>query len=275
MDMTTLLQSVCREDEYHFSLLIEGGTQTADVFTALHAQHKSEMFPLYIHPQLYQAKDYGPWLLNIKHKEKFGEYISKTPGVVGVIVSTRSSSALAIQLANGCSIIRPDGTTALVRFHAHHVLSILALQNEQEWHALLFNGITQWWVPAKEGWQPIEIPASTNENPSVHKVRLSEEVWQQIADKPEVSSLLREWQKMPMSQHFTPCIQREMVIKALKKAKEAGVATPLDQKVYALYYLNGGRAKLESDSLRVAVPNIVNGTLTLADVLVNLANTQY
>lgn len=275
MDMTTLLHSVCREDEYHFSLLIEGGTQTADVFAALRAQHKSEMFPLYIHPQLYQAKDYGPWLLDIKHKEKFGEYISKTPGVVGVIMSTRSPSALAIQLANGCSIITPDGTTALVRFHAHHVLSILALQNEQEWHALLFNGITQWWVPAKGGWQPIEIPASTIENPSDHKVRLSDEVWQQIADKPEVSSLLREWQKMPMSQHFTPCIQREMVIKALRKAVEAGVATPLDQKVYALYYLNGGRAKLESDSLRVAVPNIVNGTLTLADVLVNLANTQY
>lgn len=275
MDMTTLLQSVCREDEYRFSLLIEGGTQTADLFAALRAQHKSEMFPLYIHPQLYQAKDYGPWLLDIKHKEKFGEYISKTPGIVGVIVSTRSSSALAIQLANGCSIITPDGTTALVRFHAHHVLSILALQNEQEWHALLFNGITQWWVPAKEGWQPIEIPASTIENPSDHKVRLSEEVWQQIADKPEVSSVLREWQKMPMSQHFTPCIQRDMVIKALRKAVEAGVATPLDQKVYALYYLNGGRAKLESDSLRVAVPNIVNGTLTLADVLINLANTQY
>lgn len=275
MDMTTLLQSVCREDEYHFSLLIEGGTQTADVFAVLRAQHKSEMFPLYIHPQLYQAKDYGPWLLDIKHKEKFGEYISKTPGIVGVIVSTRSSSALAIQLANGCSIITPDGTTALVRFHAHHVLSTLALQNEQEWHALLFNGITQWWVPAKEGWQPIEIPASTIENPSDHKVRLSEEVWQQIADKREVSSVLREWQKMPMSQHFTPCIQRDMVIKALRKAVEAGVATPLNQKVYALYYLNGGRAKLESDSLRVAVPNIVNGTLTLADVLVNLANTQY
>ncbi|MCX0501604.1 DUF4123 domain-containing protein [Erwinia billingiae] len=275
MDTTTLLQSVCAENEYHLSLLIEGGTQTADVFAALRAQHKYEMFPLYIHPQLYEARNYGPWLLDIKHKEKFGEYISKTPGVVGVIMSTRLPSALAVQLANGCSIITPDGTTALVRFHAHHVLSILALQNEQEWHALLFNGITQWWVPAKGAWQPIEIPASTIENPSDSKVKLSDEVWQQIADKPEVSSVLREWQKMPMSQHFTPCIQRDMVIKALKKAKEAGVATPLDQKVYALYYLNGGRAKLESDSMRVAVPNIVNGTLTLADVLVNLANTQY
>jgi hypothetical protein len=61
----------------------------------------------------------------------------------------------------------------------------------------------------------------------------------------------------------------------LNKSKELGSLSPADQKLYVLYYLNGGRQELESDALKAALPKVLNGTLSLADVLVNLADTQY
>lgn len=100
-------------------------------------------------------------------------------------------------------------------------------------------------------------------------MRLNDEIWQQIADKLEVSSVLTQWQKMPMSQHFTPCVQRDMVIKALGKAKIAGITTPLDQKIYALYYLNGGKKSLESEEMQGALLRVSQGKISLADVLLS------
>ncbi|MEN5018004.1 DUF4123 domain-containing protein [Erwinia sp. Eh17-17] len=267
MDSSTLLQSVAAAGEYRLSLLFEGGAQTPEAFAVFKELHSSEMYSLYRHPQLTEAQNYGPWLLNVKHKDQLGEYIVKTPGTLGVIVSTRSPDALAIQLASGCSIITPDGTTALVRFYAHHVISVLAQQNEQDWHTLLFHGITQWWVPEEDGWQSIDIAQSTAENPRDHAVRLNDEIWQKIADKLEVRSVLTQWQKMPVSQHFSPCVQRDMVIKALGKAKAAGIATPLDQKIYALYYLNGGKKVLESEEMQGKLLEVSQGKTSLAEVL--------
>lgn len=111
--------------------------------------------------------------------------------------------------------------------------------------------------------------------PTNHIIRLDKATWQQITDKPEVISVLSEWQKMPTSREFPPCAQRSMVIKALNKSKESGLLSPADQKVYALYYLSGGRQELESDALRAALPNVMNGTQSLAEVLVSLAGTQH
>lgn len=113
------------------------------------------------------------------------------------------------------------------------------------------------------------------DKPTNHIIRLDKATWQQITDKPEVTSVLREWQKMPTSRKFPACVQRLMVIKALNKSKESGLLSAADQKVYALYYLNGGRQELESDALKVALPKVLNGTQSLAEVLVNLADIQY
>lgn len=90
-----------------------------------------------------------------------------------------------------------------------------------------------------------------------------------------MASVLKEWQKMPTSRKFPACAQRLMVIKALNKSKESGLLSAADQKVYALYYLNGGRQELESDALKVALPKVLNGIQSLAEVLVNLADIQY
>lgn len=54
-------------------------------------------------------------------------------------------------------------------------------------------------------------------------IRLNNTVWELIADDPEITSVLREWQKMPASQHFPSCAQRDMVLKTLVKATSAGM----------------------------------------------------
>jgi len=198
------------------------------------------------------------------------------PGCAAVIVSTRFPSLLAVQLSRGCTIVQPDGTTELTRFYTSHVMKTLAQCADCDWHAFLFKGITQWWFPGEMHWQSLAIMPSEVEMPTNHIIRLDKAAWQQIADKPEVTSILKEWQKMPTSRRFPPCVQRSMVIKALNKSKAMGLLSPADQKVFALYYLNGGRQQLESDSLRAALPSVISGTRSLAEVLLaDFADAQY
>ncbi|MFZ1872453.1 MAG: DUF4123 domain-containing protein, partial [Chania sp.] len=241
MDITVLLQAIPETDDCHLYLLIEGGAQTAEGFQAFYTAHSSAMSSLFLHPQLTDARTYGPWLFALEKKEQLGEYLKNTPGIVGVIVSPRLPGSLAIQLSNACTIICPDKSTALIRFYSRHVLNTLVQCHEQEWHYFLFKDIAQWWTPIEGNWQPVTLVPSTAENARERTVRLNEEIWQQIADKPEVSTVLAQWQKMPASQHFPPCAQRDMVIKALDKAQAAGLDAGPDRKLYALYYLNGGK----------------------------------
>lgn len=275
MDSSELIAALPGRTEEIICLLFEAGAQPEEDFLAFKAKHEDRMHSLYIHPQLTEFQNYGPWLLEIDNAERLPDYLASLQGCAAVIVSARFASLLAVQLSRGCTIVQPDGSTELTRFYASHVMEVLAQRADCDWHTFLFNGITQWWFPGEMKWQPLDIIPSEVEMPTNHIIRLDKATWQQITDKPEVTSVLSEWQKMPTSRAFPPCAQRSMVIKALNKSKESGLLSAADQKVYALYYLNGGRAKLESDSLRVAVPNIVNGTLTLADVLINLADTQY
>ncbi|EBS1324019.1 DUF4123 domain-containing protein [Salmonella enterica subsp. enterica serovar Muenchen] len=167
-----------------------------------------------MHPQLTEFQNYGPWLLEIDNAESLPDYLASLPGCAAVIVSTRYSSMLAVQLSHGCTIVQPDGSTALTRFYASHVMETLAQCAKCDWHAFLFNGITQ--------WLPLSITPSEVENPTSHIIRLNKTVWQQIADNPEVTSFLKEWQKMPASKAFQPYAQR-LVIKALNKSKESGL----------------------------------------------------
>lgn len=244
-------------------------------FLAFKEQHAHRLHSLYIHPQLTEFQNYGPWLLEIYNAEQLPDYLTSLPGCAAVIVSTRYASMLAGQLSRGCTIVQPDGSTALTRFYASHVIGVLAQCAENDWHAFLFNGITQWWLPGETQWQALVIKPPEADKPTNHIIRLDKATWQQITDKPEVTSVLREWQKMPTSRKFPACVQRLMVIKALNKSKESGLLSAADQKVYALYYLNGGRQELESDALKVALPKVLNGTQSLAEVLVNLADIQY
>lgn len=269
MDTTVLMAALPGRAEENICLLFEAGAQSEENFLAFKARHENRLHSLYIHPQLLEFQNYGPWLLEIDNTEQLNGYLDTLPGCVTIIVSTRYPPSLAVQLSRGCTIVPPDNSTALVRFYANHVIKVLAVCAGRDWHAYLFNGITQWWLPGEAQWQSLSIVPSETEHPTDHIIRLDKATWQQIADKPEVTNVLNEWKKMPASQGFSPCAQRLMVIKALKKSEAAGLISPQDKKVYALCYLNGGRAKLESDSLRAALPNVVSGVRSLADVLIH------
>lgn len=154
-----------------------------------------------------------------------------------------------------------------MRFYTRHVINLLAQCGEQEWHNLLFKDIVQWWSPFEYGWQQIIIKPPKTKNARDHTLRLDDDIWQQIADKPAVSSVLIQWQNMPTSQHFPPCIQRDMVIKALDKAQVAGMTPGVDSKLYALYYLNGGKKILESEVMQISLQNVKQGKVSLAQIL--------
>lgn len=275
MDSTELITALSCSSDENISLLFEAGAQPEADFLAFKEQHAHRLHSLYIHPQLTEFQNYGPWLLEIDNAEQLPDYLTSLPGCAAVIVSTRYSSMLSVQLSRGCTIVQPDGSTALTRFYASHVIGVLAQCAGNDWHAFLFNGITQWWLPGETQWQALVIKPPEADKPTNPIIRLDKATWEQITDKPEVTSVLREWQKMPTSRKFPACAQRLMVIKALNKSKESGLLSAADQKVYALYYLNGGRQELESDALKVALPKVLNGTQSLAEVLVNLADIQY
>lgn len=275
MDSSELIAALPGRTEEIICLLFEAGAQPEEDFLAFKAKHEDRMHSLYIHPQLTEFQNYGPWLLEIDNAERLPDYLASLQGCAAVIVSARFASLLAVQLSRGCTIVQPDGSTELTRFYASHVMEVLAQRADCDWHTFLFNGITQWWFPGEMKWQPLDIIPSEVEMPTNHIIRLDKATWQQITDKPEVTSVLSEWQKMPTSRAFPPCAQRSMVIKALNKSKESGLLSAADQKVYALYYLSGGRQELESNALRAALPNVMNETQSLAEVLVNLADTQY
>ena len=275
MDSLALLSAVPESREEHVCLLLEAGAQPEKDFLAFHSEHSEKMHSLYVHPQLTGFQNYGPWLLEVDDKAQLSELLNTLPGCAAVIVSSRYPSLLAVQLSRGCTIVQPDGSTALTRFYASHVVETLAQRADCDWHAFLFNGITQWWFPGEIYWQLLAIIPSEVEMPTNHIVKLDKTAWQKITDKPEVTSVLKEWQMMPGSKGFPPCAQRSMVIKALNKGKELGLLSAADQKVFALYYLNGGGQVLESESLKAALPKVLNGTQSLAEVLVNLADTRY
>lgn len=77
---------------------------------------------------------------------------------------------------------------------------------------------------------------------------------------------LREWHTMKTSEHFPPCIQRNMVEKALNKAQAVGLTKPLDQKIYALSYLNGKKAYLESAEFQAMLEKVKRNEISLSDL---------
>jgi hypothetical protein len=59
------------------------------------------------------------------------------------------------------------------------------------------------------------------------------------------------------------------VVKALRKAKEAGLTEGADSKLYALYYLDGGKKRLESVEIQDPLQKVSRGEISLAQVLTN------
>lgn len=249
MDNTALLAALPENTEENICLLFEAGAQPEEDFLTFKTKHENSLHSLYIHPQLTEFQNYGPWLLEVDDKEQLKGYLETRPGCVAVTISRRYPPSLAVQLSRGCTLVPPEGAAVLTRFYAGHVIEVLAARAEHDWHAYLFNGITQWWLPGETQWQRLSIAASEIEHPGNHIIRLDKTTWQQIADRPEVTSVLSEWQKMPSSKTFPPCAQRLMVIKALKKAERLELERPEDRILYALFFLNGERKIPESGAL--------------------------
>lgn len=269
MDVTKMMQALPESTDTHLFLLLEGGAQTPNAFQDFYNEHASTLYSLYLHPQLAGIRNYGPWLFALKNKETLLPYIDSTPGITAVIASPRSGGALAVQLSAACTLISPNGAAALVRFYTRDVMSLLASRNDREWHSMLFRGISQWWTPEGNGWHPVNILPSLVINARDSAIRLNKEEWQYIADEPVVTSVLTAWQKLPSSKHFSPCTQRDMVKKALIKACEAKMKAGIEQKLYALFYLTGGKNFVESGAIQSALENVVQGKVSLEKVLKN------
>lgn len=274
MDATKMMQALPESTTTHLFLLLEGGAQTPDAFQTFYNEHASALYSLYLHPQLAEFRNYGPWLFALKNKEAVERYIDSMPGLAAVIASSRSGGALAVQLSAACTIISPDGSASLVRFYVRNVMSLLASRNDREWHSILFRGVSQWWSPEEDGWQPVNIPPSRVINARDSAIRMNKEEWQYIADDPVVTSVLTAWQKLPSSQHFSPCVQRDMVKKALNKACEAKMKVGAEQKLYAFFYLNGGKKILESGAMHSALENVAQGKVSLEQVFKNIIQRQ-
>ncbi|MHA7951420.1 DUF4123 domain-containing protein [Enterobacter roggenkampii] len=150
MDATRMIQTLPESNNASMFLLLEGGAQTTDAFQTFYNEHASAMHSLYLHPQLVEARNYGPWLFAIRDKEALETRIKSTPGLVAVIASSRSGGALAVQLSAACTIISPDGKAAVVRFYMHNVISLLAGCHDQEWHRFLFKEVAIKWSAAPD-----------------------------------------------------------------------------------------------------------------------------
>ncbi|MEI9535603.1 DUF4123 domain-containing protein [Moellerella wisconsensis] len=261
------LIKAAKQSQEHIYLLIEGGAFAEQTIEPFQQKNPRSLYSLYQHPQLIEAKWVGPWLYQVKNNANIAEEMAQFPQIVTVIFSSLELKPLAMQLAWGCTLVKPDLETIVSRFYVHAVMPVLARCQKEDWHYYLFSGTTTWWHLTLSGWQPTDIATKTQPKTHDRTVYLDETTWQQIDDDPEVKSILAQWQQMPMSQHFPPCIQRQKVIQALQKASGAGMRNGTDKKLYALLYLDGQKLILTSDFVASKLELINQGKFSLQRVL--------
>ncbi|ENY6785897.1 DUF4123 domain-containing protein [Providencia rettgeri] len=264
--MENLVQSA-NQSQKNIYLLIEGGAFAEQTIEPFQQKNPRSLYSLYQHPQLIEAKWVGPWLYQVKNNAELAAEMAQFQQVATVIFSSLALKPLAMQLAWGCTLVKPDLETIVSRFYIHAVMPVLARCQKEDWHYYLFSDTTVWWHQTLSGWQPTDI--TTKAQPKTHDrtVYLDESTWQQIDDDPEVTSVLAQWQQMPMSRHFPACIQRQKVIQALQKADGAGMRNGADKKLYALLYLDGQKLILTSDFVTSKLEQISLGKISLQRVL--------
>ncbi|WP_272691269.1 DUF4123 domain-containing protein [Providencia sp. PROV132] len=264
--METLIQAATQSNE-NIYLLIEGGTFEENTIEPFQQKNTRSLYSLYQHPQLIEAKWVGPWLYQVKNNTDLATEMAQFPQIVTVIFSSLELKPLAMQLAWGCTVVKPDLETIVSRFYIHAVMSVLAGCQQEDWHYYLFSGTSAWWHNTLAGWQSTEIHTKPSPIAYDRTVYLDTQTWALIDDPVEVKSVLSEWQTMPMSQHFPPCIQRQKVIQALQKAHDAGMLTAPDRKLYALYCLNGHRAILMSAYVLSRLEKVQQGECSLEELI--------
>ncbi|ECI6684395.1 DUF4123 domain-containing protein [Salmonella enterica subsp. enterica] len=249
-------------------ILFEGGALPQKMLQLMMEHHENRRISLYQHPDLKKVGVYGPWLVKVEgEKDLAMVFLGKLP-IAGIIFSELPLVQLASQLAIGCMAKTPDDREVLLRYYTPRVLKQLAARPDMEWHPVLFSQIESWWMQEDAKWQRLNIPASEADSSGEavdNILTLDEPLWREIADRRDVSALLREWRTMKSSHHFPPCVQRNMVEKALSKAQLVGLTKPLDQKIYALSYLNGKKEYLESAEFQTVLEKVKRNEMSLSD----------
>ena len=264
--MENLIQAATQSAE-HVYLLIEGGAFEENTIESFQQKNTRSLYSLYQHPQLIEAKWVGPWLYQVKNSADLATEMAQFAQVVTVIFSSKELKPLAMQLAWGCTIVTPAQKTVVSRFYIYAVMTVLARCQQADWHYYLFSGTSRWWHLTLSGWQSTDIATKVHSKTYDRTVYLDEPTWQQIDDDLEVTSVLAQWQQMPMSQHFPPCIQRQKVIQTLKKAENAGLTRSDDRTTYALLYLEGYLSLLTQLLSAPYIEDIQQGKYSLAHAI--------
>lgn len=253
-------------ENYSAFILFEGGALSQEVRQSMLSFYKDRCVSLYKLPDLKKVEAYGPWLARINEERELNNVFSEEIPVAGIIFSALSLTHLSSRLAIGCIAQLPDSRNVLLRFYTPHVLRHLIARPDMDWHPVLFSQVKSWWVQENFQWQSLNIPTSGTNHSNANMISFDETLWSEVEDRSDVSALLREWSTMKSSSHFPPCIHRSMVEKALYKAQKVGLTRPLDQKIYALSYLNGKKEYLESIEFQTVLENIKNNGMSLSDL---------
>lgn len=257
-----------RNETLNAFILFEGGALSQEMLQIMMEHYKYRRISLYQLPDLKKVAAYGPWLVRIESEKDLAMVLVGKLPVAGITFSELQLEPLASRLAVGCMAKTPDGREVLLRYYTPRVLKQLAARPDMDWHPVMFSQIESWWMLEDTRWQRLNMPltVANNSDETVEIITLDEPLWQKIADRGDVSALLREWRTMKTSEHFPPCIQRNMVEKALNKAQVVGLTKPLDQKIYALRYLNGKKAYLESAEFQVMLEKVKRNEISLSDL---------
>lgn len=208
-----------RNETLNAFILFEGGALSQEMLQIIMEHYKYRRISLYQLPDLKKVAAYGPWLVCIESEKDLAMVLVGKLPVAGIVFSELPLEQLASRLAVGCMAKTPDGREVLLRYYTPRVLKQLAARPDMEWHPVMFSQIESWWMLEDTRWQRLNMPfpAANNSDETVEIITLDEPLWQKIADRGDVSALLREWRTMKTSEHFPPCIQRNMVEKALNK----------------------------------------------------------
>ncbi|MGB7800551.1 DUF4123 domain-containing protein [Buttiauxella sp.] len=251
--------------------LFEAGLVENKILREICASASDRMRSIFIHPQLETLVSIGPWLIKINDLNDTIPLTLEEQGALhGIIISSVALPQLAEQLSWGCVVKSPVNKGLLLRFYTPHVLQHLSQRNDLNGYSALFSGIKEWFVPnIKQRWWSLAlIPSLNAEYDKTQKnIELDHALWEILNGDTDVSALLRVWVQQPQSKKFPVCIQRAMVHKALNKAQQAGLARPIDKKIYALHYLSGGSKAIESSDMVLAVEKVAAGNITLTEAL--------
>lgn len=228
-------------DRGHCTVLLESANLTPEQRGQL---SENAFLPLYLHDDLFELINLGPWIWQCSAQdEPLLNELVKQGHVVGLLDSALPANRLQQQLALGVRVILPDGTASqLLRFYTPHALPLLIEQHDAPWFGGLFGGIDRWWLYEGEGsWR--ELTLSVPEAKPV-PLRLTPALYQALQGSEAENRLLGLWQEGEHIHHFPACERMAMVRKALGKAEAAG-ATESQTLLWALVWLEGGKAALE------------------------------